>query len=110
VLLTKTPEQARALVALQERMLEHAARLVAPGGLLVYCVCSLLPEEGEEQAARFLSRHADAFTRVPVRPEEIGGLSGAVTEQGDVRTLPHFPVGESRGLDGFFIARLRRAS
>ena len=108
VLLSKTPEQARELVALQERMLEHACRLVAPGGLLVYCVCSLLPEEGEEQVARFLARHGDIFVREPVRVDEIGGLREAITEEGDVRTLPHFPIGESCGLDGFFIARLRR--
>ncbi len=110
VLLNKTPEQAHELVALQERMLEHVRHLVAPGGLLIYCVCSLLPEEGEEQVARFLARHGDAFARDPVRLEENGGLREVITQEGDVRTLPHFSIGETRGLDGFFIARLRRIS
>ncbi len=108
VLLAKTPDQVRELVDLQRAMLAHAADLVRPGGLLVYCVCSLLPEEGEEQAAHFLHRHGETFERLPVRPEEIGGLAHLINEAGEVRTLPHLPIGESHGMDGFFVARFRR--
>ncbi len=108
VLLTKTPEQVAKLVALQRDMLARAAALVRPGGLMVYCVCSLLPEEGEEQAEYFLRAHGDAFERLPVQAEEIGGLAHLIMKEGDVRTLPHLPIGKSRGMDGFFIARFRR--
>ncbi|ODN72077.1 Ribosomal RNA small subunit methyltransferase B [Methylobrevis pamukkalensis] len=98
------------LAAQQRRMLERAIDLVKPGGLLVYCTCSLEPEEGEAQIRRVL---ADGLPveRVPVDPAEIGGLADAVTAEGDVRTLPSMlPNADPRlaGLDGFFIARLRR--
>ncbi len=107
VLWLKTPEQMQALMDLQWRMLERAANFVRPGGLLVYCVCSLQPEEGEVQVARFLQAHPE-FVRVPVQAAEVGGQCHFLTEDGDVRTLPHMPIGEGRHLDGFYIARLRR--
>ncbi|MGE0210420.1 MAG: RsmB/NOP family class I SAM-dependent RNA methyltransferase [Parvibaculaceae bacterium] len=103
----KREEDIAALADLQRRLLDHAAALVAPGGLLVYSTCSLEPEEGEGQAARFAERHSD-FAKVPIREGEIGGLAGAVTQAGDLRTLPFLEIGESRGLDGFFATRFRR--
>ena len=78
-----------------------------PGGRLVYCTCSLEPEEGEGQAEAFLARHAD-FVRHRLEPAEIGGLGEAITAAGDLRTLPcHLPSPEGGrgGLDGFFAAR-----
>ncbi len=98
------------LVDLQARLLESAARLVRPGGTIVYCTCSLEPEEGEAQIARFLTANS-AFIRNPVASAEIGGLSQAITPGGDLRTLPsqRFPGHENgSGLDGFFISRLVR--
>lgn len=98
------------LTALQGRLLERAAAAVRPGGTLVYCSCSLEPEEGEHQIARFLAAHA-GFERMPVNAAEIGGLSKAITPDGDLRTLPchRFPGHEQgAGLDGFFASRLRR--
>ncbi|OYW55920.1 MAG: MFS transporter [Hyphomicrobium sp. 32-62-53] len=98
------------LTGLQGQLLERAATFVRPGGILVYCSCSLEPEEGEHQIARFLATHAN-FERVPVTAAEIGGLSDAITSDGDLRTLPshRFPGHESgSGLDGFFASRLRR--
>lgn len=98
------------LAALQAKLLEAAGALVRPGGLLVYCSCSLEPEEGRDQIARFLSAHP-TYSRVPVEPGEIGGLVEAISPEGDLRTLPiHLQLEEAElsGLDGFYAARLRR--
>jgi 16S rRNA (cytosine967-C5)-methyltransferase len=69
--------------------------------------CSLEPEEGEQQIARFLAESCD-FHRVPVTPPEVGGLAVAIDANGDVRTLPGQVLNGDGSLDGFFIARLRR--
>lgn len=95
---------------LQRRMLDRAADLVAPDGLLVYCTCSLEPEEGERQIADFLSRNA-AFERMPIAPGEAGIDAAWITDFGDLRTLPQYlpnPDPELAGMDGFFAARLKR--
>jgi 16S rRNA (cytosine967-C5)-methyltransferase len=98
---TKSEGDRLRLEGLQRRLLDKAATLVKPGGHLVYCTCSLEPEEGEAQAAGFLARNA-AYERVPVRPDEVGGRSELIDGNGDLRTLP------SHDLDGFFASRLRR--
>jgi 16S rRNA (cytosine967-C5)-methyltransferase len=69
------------LVALQERLLDTTADLVVPGGRLVYVVCSLLPEEGLQQAEHFLSRRGDyalAVTPPPLWPRSIPWRRGCV--------------------------------
>jgi 16S rRNA C967 or C1407 C5-methylase (RsmB/RsmF family) len=67
---------------------------VTPGGRLVYCTCSLEPEEGERQAEAFLAAHGD-FRLDPIGPEEVGGLPELVTPEGYLRTLPsHWPLGD----------------
>lgn len=104
---TKSEEDLKKLSALQTRLLDRAAALLKPGGRLVYCTCSLEAEEGERQAAAFLERHPD-FKRVPIVPEEVGGLSECLTAEGDLRTLPcHLALTDHdrSGLDGFFAAR-----
>jgi 16S rRNA (cytosine967-C5)-methyltransferase len=85
-------------------LLDAAATMTAPGGTLVFAVCSLEPEEGPEQIAAFLEQHRE-FTRVPVRPEELAGHAEWI-EDGDLRTLPFQLEG---GLDGFYGARLAKA-
>ncbi|HEY0106074.1 MAG TPA: transcription antitermination factor NusB [Rhizomicrobium sp.] len=87
-------------------LIDAAAQMVAPGGTLVFAVCSLEPEEGSEQVARFLSRHAD-FARAAVTPQEVFGKSAWIDARGDLRTLPCH-ASESGGMDGFYAARLRR--
>jgi 16S rRNA (cytosine967-C5)-methyltransferase len=96
-----------ALVLLQGRILDRAATLVKPDGLLVYATCSLEPEEGEAQIAAFLGRHTD-FQRVALDPREIGGQAKFINSNKDLRTLPCMDIGPEKGLDGFFAARLRR--
>jgi 16S rRNA (cytosine967-C5)-methyltransferase len=102
----KTPQDIAQLARLQSELLDCAARLIRPGGILVYCVCSLEPEEGETQVAALLAR-TPSLVRVPVQPSEVGGLRELIDGNGDVRTLPCH-LSDRAGLDGFFAARLMR--
>ena len=107
---TKKPTDIAALVAVQARMLDKAVELVKPGGAIVYCTCSLEPEEGEMQVAALLRRNPDVV-RWPIAPAEVGDVAGVINENGELRTLPcHLPAPDPRlsGLDGFFAARLSR--
>ncbi len=97
-----------ALTALQKRLLQRAVALLRPGGTLVYCTCSLEPEEGEQAVAALLAAES-GVRRVPIDPAEVAGLGEIVTADGDLRTLPcHLPHADPRlaGLDGFYAARL----
>jgi 16S rRNA (cytosine967-C5)-methyltransferase len=101
-----------ALSALQKRLLQKAVSLLKPGGTLVYCTCSLEPEEGEQAVASLLASEA-GVRRAPIGADEVAGLSEIVTASGDLRTLPcHLPHGDPRlgGLDGFYAARLVKSS
>jgi len=107
---TKRLGDLASLAPLQSQLLDRAVALVRPGGLLVYCVCSLEPEEGEAQIAALLRRNPDV-RRLAVEAGEIGGLAECLNAAGDLRTLPcHFPGASARlsGLDGFYAARLQR--
>jgi 16S rRNA (cytosine967-C5)-methyltransferase len=100
-----------ALAALQARMLDKAAEMVKPGGLIVFCTCSIEPEEGELQIQSFLRRNPD-MSRLPIEPAEVGGLSEILNESGEMRTLPSYLQADDprlSGLDGFFAARLVRS-
>ena len=100
------------LAALQTQLLDKAVALTRPGGLLVYCTCSLEPEEGEAQIAALLRRNPDV-RRAPIAADEIGGLTECLSPVGDLRALPSHlrgPTPRLSGLDGFFAARLRRGN
>jgi len=88
-------------------ILEAGAGMVEPGGVLVFAVCSLEREEGEEQIAAFLSAHPE-FARAPVTTDEVFGHAEWITPEGDLRTLPCH-LSDKGGMDGFYAARLRRA-
>ena len=88
-------------------ILEAGAAMVEAGGMLVFAVCSLEREEGEEQIAGFLATHPD-FSRAPITADEIFGHSEWVTPDGDLRTLPCH-LADKGGMDGFYAARLRRS-
>jgi 16S rRNA (cytosine967-C5)-methyltransferase len=97
-----------ALGTLQKRLLQKAASLLKVGGTLVYCSCSLEPEEGEAAVTALLSAES-ALKRVPIEPSEVAGLAEIINSQGDLRTLPsHLAHADPRlgGLDGFYAARL----
>lgn len=94
------PRHIAEMAELQGRLLERAAGWLAPGGTLVYAVCSLEQEEGEEQAARV------ELTLDPIRADEIPA-SLAPTQAGFLRTDPSM-LKEQGGLDGFFVARWKK--
>jgi 16S rRNA (cytosine967-C5)-methyltransferase len=98
----KSEKDAAKLIAAQDRLVDAAANATAPGGTLVYAVCSLDPREGRDRVAAFLARHRD-FARVPVVSSELGGRGELIDAAGDLATTP------AHGMDGFFAARLRRA-
>ena len=89
------------LVALQTALFDRALGWLAPGGRAVFCTCSILPEEGEDQLRAALTRHPDLVVTPPAVP------GGWVTPDGGLRTLPSdWP--EAGGIDGFFAVRLSR--
>jgi 16S rRNA (cytosine967-C5)-methyltransferase len=95
----RSPEDLEELTTLQDDLLDAAAPLVRPGGLLVYSTCTIEPEENEDRVQAFLDRHP-AFVLEPVGdrvPDEL------IDEDGFYRTLPH-----RHRIDGAFAARLRR--
>jgi len=99
-----------ALAALQRRLVAQASELTKPGGTLVYCTCSLEPEEGTGIIADLLARDPH-LRRRPISAAELHGLEELVTCAGDLRTLPcHLGDPDPRmgGLDGFYAARLER--
>ena len=102
----KSAEGLHARTAAQDRLLANAAAMVRPGGVLVYAVCSLQPEEGPDRIETFLAAQS-SFALAPVAAHEVGGAAEFLRADGTVQTLPcHWP--EKGGIDGFYIARVRR--
>ncbi|MGY6549306.1 MAG: RsmB/NOP family class I SAM-dependent RNA methyltransferase [Roseinatronobacter sp.] len=104
--LIRNRSEVKALQALQmqllDRVLDPAQGLLAPGGRVVYCTCSLLPDEGEAQVRAALDRHA--VRQVPVT---LQGLPDAAQAHGGaIRTRPDFWA-EHGGMDGFYMALLQ---
>ncbi|MBE7421269.1 MAG: RsmB/NOP family class I SAM-dependent RNA methyltransferase [Zoogloeaceae bacterium] len=97
----QTPEGVAELVRKQRDILQGAARLVKPGGRLVYATCSILPEENEAIVAAFLAAHPE-FKQMSA--QDILGKQGIALECGEtLRLMPH-----THGTDGFFAAVLER--
>ncbi|MGH7056241.1 MAG: RsmB/NOP family class I SAM-dependent RNA methyltransferase [Stellaceae bacterium] len=101
----RSPRDIAPLTTLQDRLLEAASGLLAPGGRLIYAVCSLQPEEGRQRIAAALARLPlllDPFTR-----RELEAMPEALTAEGTFVTHPGLWP-ERGSMDGFFAARLRR--
>lgn len=95
-----------ALIEMQVQMLDHAMTLVKPGGRLVFCTCSLLPDEGECQVEDALERHPD--WQVDRTALDLPGVDPSwVTEEGGLRLRPDFWLDQG-GMDGFYMACLTR--
>jgi 16S rRNA (cytosine967-C5)-methyltransferase len=102
----KTPDDVTRMAALQRQLLEAATAMLEPGGILVYASCSLQPEEGALAIAQALARGLP-LARSTIQAHDLDDLPVEITPEGDVRTLPCH-LAERGGMDGFFIARLRR--
>jgi 16S rRNA (cytosine967-C5)-methyltransferase len=100
----KEPRDVAKLAAAQDRLLDAAIRLARPGGTVLYCVCSLQPEEGPDRIEAALARHA-GIARQPFSGGEAFGLGELLTPAGDLRTLPCH-LATRGGMDGFYAARL----
>lgn len=107
----KKPYDIEKLTEIQSELLDRVISWVKPGGLIVYCTCSLEAAEGEAQVSAFLDRQSGKIELVPVDAGEVGGLADCVTQEGYLRCLPcHSAAMEpvNKGMDGFFAARVRR--
>jgi 16S rRNA (cytosine967-C5)-methyltransferase len=103
-----SPQDLAELIERQSAILDSAARLVKPGGRLIYATCSLLREENEAQAETFLDAHGD-FMLYPVRrawAETIGGDYPQSDRPAGDNYLRLTPA--AHGTDGFFVALFER--
>ncbi len=99
----KSPEDIARFPSFQERLLRAAIKMLKPGGMLVYCVCSPLPREGVDVVNSVLA--GGGVARQSITAEDVPGFETSVTEAGDLLTLP----GGTFAHDAFFISRLVRA-
>ncbi|MEX0340678.1 MAG: RsmB/NOP family class I SAM-dependent RNA methyltransferase [Arenibacterium sp.] len=96
------------LIDLQTRMLDHAWSLLNPGGRLVFCTCSLLPDEGEMQIEDALARLSDM--RVDRDGLLLDGVDPSwITDEGGLRLRPDYWADQG-GMDGFYMAVLRKTA
>jgi 16S rRNA (cytosine967-C5)-methyltransferase len=108
VLWSRSAQDIAGRVRLQRALLANAYRCLAPGGTLIYCVCSLETAEGEDQVDWALDA-LPGLQLLPVSTADLPGLTQAVTPRGLVRTHPGMTPGNGNlGMDGFFVARFRR--
>ncbi|MGJ8622829.1 MAG: RsmB/NOP family class I SAM-dependent RNA methyltransferase [Yoonia sp.] len=93
-----------ALIDQQEAMIDHALRLLKPQGRLVFCTCSLLPDEGEVQAEEALARHKGLTIEAP----HLQGIDPDwITPEGGLRLRPDYWA-DLGGMDGFYMAVMRK--
>lgn len=98
----KSPDDIARFPEVQARLLEASARMLKPGGTLIYCVCTPLSREGVEVVDRVVA--GGLLERAPISADEAGDFANGVTGHGDVLTSPNGQYGH----DFFFVSRLRR--
>jgi 16S rRNA (cytosine967-C5)-methyltransferase len=101
----KSPDDVAKMAVLQGRLLAAAVEMTLPGGVVVYASCSLQPEEGPDVIAHAIENLP--IERLPVEHPDLDGLAVDITAEGDIRTLPCH-LAQQGGIDGFYVARLRR--
>ena len=102
----KDGQEFAGLIEMQGAMIDHAFRLTRPGGRLVYCTCSILPDEGEVQVEEALQRHEDMAADLEAL--HLPGVESDWLDATGLRTRPDFWAAQG-GMDGFYIAVLRKA-
>jgi 16S rRNA (cytosine967-C5)-methyltransferase len=102
--LLRRPTDIAAFAATQEQILRSAFSMLAPGGRLVYCTCSLLPAENEEVVARLLA--ADPSARVAAMPPAVALPPGALDRKLGIQLIP----GSRAGTDGFYYACVEKTT
>jgi len=103
----KSADEVEALTRLQMQMIDTALGLLNPGGRMVYCTCSLLPNEGENQVKAAIKRHDDlAITAID--PMKLGGDRQWASAEGGLRLRPDYWA-DRGGMDGFYMALLQKA-
>ena len=102
----KTADEVEALTKLQMQMLDKALTHLEPGGRMVFCTCSLLPNEGENQVKAALKRH-DGLRVIPTDPTPLGGDVTWASPEGGLRLRPDYWA-ERGGMDGFYMALLQK--
>lgn len=107
VLRLKKPEDVTRLCDTQERLLNNAVQMLKPGGILVYCTCSLQKEECDDQVTNVLNHYPNVLKRSAIDPKEIGGWDMMIDDLGQIRSHS-FHLEDQGGIDGFFVARLIR--
>ena len=104
----KKEDDIRSLEKLQSDLLLSSWKLLSENGSLIYCTCSLEIEEGENQIFKFIKENKDAEIE-RILPGEVSGLKELITKDGLLRIFPDH-LSEIGGMDGFFIARLKKVS
>ena len=106
ILRTRQKEDIKVLKKFQYEFLNHVSKFVKTGGKLVYCVCSIQPEEGPLHVKNFLLNNPN-YEQEPIQSAELFGLTEIITNEGSLLTLP-FYLAEHGGMDGFFAVRFTR--
>ena len=106
IMRNREPAHVARMAEVQKRLLEAAYRRLAPGGLLLYAVCSLEAEEGPEQM-EWVRKELSGLALEAIEPERLAGLPVRQDEPHQMRTLPCDLVAKG-GMDGFFAALMRR--
>jgi len=104
----KKEDDILSLSILQRKLLDSSWKLLKKDGCLIYCTCSLEKDEGEDQISRFLKENKDAEID-KIIPSEVQGIEDLITTEGLLRIFPD-KFSKIGGIDGFFVARLKKVS